>query len=311
MKEHRFIAFIKDLTQQSRIGDDCATLPGQTLVSADMLVENLHFRLDSTCLGDLGWKAMAVNLSDIAAMAGRPRYALVNLSLPAAIANHGFEELYKGMQDCAQHYRTKIVGGDLTGGEKLVISITVIGEVHEAGCMFRSGASPGDYVVVTGDFGASAAGLWLLSRGRKDSSYCLERHRQPRPRLCESWSFVRAAKGRGALMDASDGLADALLQIAAQSGVAIDIDAQQIPVHEQTKQTCSLANLPLLQTALYGGEDYELVGTISPDNWQQLCSASHNSFKIIGKVSAGALVRVNCGDRYLTLDLESTFAHFG
>src|SRR5262249_38084351 len=151
----------------------------------------------------------------IAAMAGRPRYLIVSATLPPYFSKEKFKHLYKAMVECARTYRTTIVGGDLTTGPCLHITVTALGDEHENGCILRSGAKAGDVSAVTGDFGASRAGLHLLTAGlsgdveslRLSGSHCILKHLRPAPRLCESWALVRQTRGRAAMMDASDGLA--------------------------------------------------------------------------------------------------------
>src|SRR5579885_3060320 len=133
--EQKLIEAIKSWVGESFIGDDCAVLPGRALVTSDSLVEGTHFSLSWTSLADLGWKAVAVNLSDIAAMAGRPRHLVVNLTMPPGFALRQCRELFLSMAGCARAYRSDIVGGDLTCGPLLVLSVTVLGEAHERGCL--------------------------------------------------------------------------------------------------------------------------------------------------------------------------------
>jgi thiamine-monophosphate kinase len=309
--EHQLIAAINDWTGGNFIGDDCAVLPGGTLVTADTLVEGNHFHKSLTSYKDLGWKAAAVNLSDIAAMGGRPRYMVVSLSLPDDFSNDNFRELYLSLIDCANTYRTKIVGGDLTSGRDLSISITVIGDVHESGCLRRQNAKDGYVVVVTGDFGASAAGLWALQNDIHNLPYIIEKHRRPHPRLCESWALVRRAKGRASAMDASDGLADALMQIGQASNVGIDIDEELLPIHDETRKAAALAGIDPVMWALYGGEDYELVACLPKDIWQEFLSDANNPFKAIGSVNASGQTRMRKGDgQMLALDMALTYRHW-
>lgn len=277
------------------------------------MVEGTHFSPSWTSFRDIGWKACAVNLSDIAAMGGRPRHIVVALTIPTDFKRVDLRDFYRALVECAQTYRAQVVGGDLTRGPAFIINVTVLGHVHENGCLTRTGARCGDVVVATGDFGASAAGLWLLQQGcdtptRKQYSYCLERHEHPLPRLCESWALVRNTGNRGALMDTSDGLADALVQVARQSKVAMDIDYEAVPVHEQTREIARQAGVSLDDWVLYGGEDYELVGTLSPQVWQKLQDQPDNPFVCIGKVTTGAGVKVRSHDRGdLTIDLSKCF----
>lgn len=311
-KEHRLIESIKSWTGEHLIGDDCAILPGRGLVTADSLVEGTHFLLPGIKYEDLGWKSVAVNLSDVAAMAGRPRFAIVSLTLPDSVSEADFEKLYRGMLDCARTYRCRIVGGDLTKGPVLVVSITVIGDEHENGVIRRSGALEGDVVVVTGDFGASAAGLWLIQHQQLAKSHCLSKHFRPLPRLCEAWALVRKTSGRAAMMDASDGLADALVQISAASKVGMTIEAEKIPIHSETRAVAARANQSYLEWALYGGEDYELVACLSPEDWQAISAHEANPFTVIGKVSKqpGQVVLKTQNGELERIDLKRAFQHW-
>ncbi len=306
----------------SFLGDDCAVLPGQTLVTTDVLVERVHFRLETISLDDLGWKAIAVNLSDIAAMAGRPRYLTCAVVWPQKLNRHGLRALYRGMEECATAYRSKIVGGDITGGEALTIAVTAIGEVHENGRLLRSGARVGDLVVATGDFGASAAGLSILERLARPASgeiaiksidrKCIDWHVRPHPRLCESWAMVRKTAGRGALMDASDGLADALMQIARASNVGMTIDVDEIPIAEHTRKVAHAKGVEPLDWALYGGEDYELVGCIDAKVWHEWQGGKeHKPFTQIGVVTDTHRIELNSPGKPLQqLDARKCFQHF-
>lgn len=309
-REQALVESIKQWTGERLIGDDCAVLPGGTLVTTDTLVEGTHF-LPSIKFADLGWKSVAVNLSDIAAMAGRPRYITTSLTLPPDIRPEKVEELYRGMVECARTYRTRIVGGDLTQGAVVSVSITALGDVHEKGCILRSTAKPGDIVAVTGDFGAAGAALTALQAGSLSEFPHLARaHFHPVPRLCESWALVRAAGARAALMDASDGLADALFQIGRESGVGMDIDFSKVPVHAQTRQAAERFAMPLEDFVLYGGEDYELVAAIDPQAWKTLSQSTYNPFVAIGAVSSSREIRLHGHSKLQLLDASKMYQHF-
>ena len=179
------------------------------------------------------------------------------------------------------------MGGDLTSGDKFVIAVTVIGEAHENGLIRRSGAQVGDVVFVSGSFGASALGLALLQADKKDcinDAGLVNAHFRPQPRLCEAFALVRRIGSRGALMDASDGLADALFQISEASGVSMQIDCRQIPIDASVRSGAASLGLDPLTLALYGGEDYELVGCASPQSIDFL--EAHFPFRPIGQVCA-------------------------
>jgi thiamine-monophosphate kinase len=275
--------------------------------------------------------------------------------LEGDILEKKLREFYQGFLDCAGRYRAKLAGGDLTAGRDIVIAVTVFGESHENGILLRKGAQVGDYIIATGHFGASAAGLALLSAGyRLDGAgtlssstsssasgsasssasssihssihSCILSHLEPRPRLRESWALASLVGNRGALMDASDGLADALCQIAEQSGVAINLDLDNIPLAPATSACAALLGCDPMHWALYGGEDYELVAAIAPADWER--GAATLPFTKIGEVVAAksgaksaadtggeGLVRLLEGDRPSerfsgVLDLNNAFKHF-
>lgn len=319
--EQKMIDSIKGWVGGSLIGDDCALIPPQMLVSADALVEGNHFRLDLMSLREIGWKAVAVNLSDIAAMAGRPRYLFVTVCAPAGFGKTEFRQLYEGIGDCARAHRVAIAGGDITSSEKLMLSITVIGDVHESGCLMRSGAKPGDVVIATGDFGASRAGLWQLMNGKSvsrqpatDVNHALLRHIQPEPRLLESWKLVEKTGSSGALMDASDGLADALVQLSRASNFGLRVELGSVPIHQNTKQIAAEAGVDPVEWALYGGEDYELVGCIDANVWGEWRKegSKGNPFVPIGIVTDGHKIELTRhGVEAPPLDMNKSFQHLG
>lgn len=325
--EQQWIEIIKNLTDDDLIGDDCAVLPDGTLLTADMLVEGNHFLRSKISLCDLGWKALAVNISDIAAMGGLPGFATVSLGLPEDFRRDEIQSLYSGIVQCAREFSTRIAGGDLTRSDRLVISISLNGKCAKTGPIMRSNAKPGEAVMTTGDFGASAAGLWLLlnsldqlhiNRPQNDSddalhpeaayAHCLQKHLRPRPRLHEAAELARLTGGAAALMDASDGLADALLQIARLSNVGICVEEALVPIHDQTVSIASLHCQSPLDMALYGGEDYELVATCATALVPSLVKAG---FQRIGTVVEGDNVTVLCANgKEQIVAAEKTFHHW-
>lgn len=279
-------------------------------------MDEVHFRCGQIAFRDLGWKAVAVNLSDIAAMGGRPRYVLVSLTAPKELNRTQIRDIYEGIKECTDTYRVKVAGGDLTGGSRLSLSVTVLGDVHEEGLLLRSGARDSDLLVVTGDFGASACGLFGLERPEFHLPYCRARHFRPQPRLPEAWALMTACGGRGALMDASDGLADALFQISNASDCDIFVDSQKVPVHQECLGTARQAGVDPLDWALYGGEDYELVACLDRNSFENLKqSPLGNSFRVIGEVrrksKEQASVVVSQKEREaITIDMQKSFQHF-
>ncbi|MBN8658795.1 MAG: thiamine-phosphate kinase [Candidatus Obscuribacter phosphatis] len=348
-REEKLIARIKEWTASSFIGDDCAVLPGWGLVSSDNLIEGTHFRLDWTDLVSLGWKACAVNLSDIAAMGGMPRYMTISLALPPYIGESELRQFYLGFTDCAGRYRTRIAGGDLTRGDRFMIAVTVMGDLHSAGVMRRSGARPGDVVFVSGSFGDSGCALSLISRQGFElaqsgepppslgygslplslfrpgspSSQLLSRHFRPVPRLETGWSVVSATGGLGSLMDSSDGLGDCLVQIARASSVGMEIDLEAVPISSAVGQYSRQWKHDPLAFAFYGGEDYELVGTMPPALFEKVREVAPASAPLtaIGRVvesfgDARQAVRFYESGRPSSrlggfADMKNCFQHFG
>ena len=232
-------------------GDDCAVVaapPGPLLLAADAVVAGVHADLSLTSVADLGWKALAVNVSDVAAMGGRPLHALVTVVLSPGAS---LEALYEGLLAAADAFGCEVVGGDLSGGPVLVVSVAVTGTVDGGGSpVLRSGAGPGAGLYVTRPLGASAAGLRRLRAGGEGSA-----HARPVPRVAEG-TAARLA-GATAMLDLSDGLALDVRRLADASGVGVVVD--DVPV----------ATGATVDDALAGGEDYELLAA-SPaplDGW--------------------------------------------
>jgi thiamine-monophosphate kinase len=227
------------------IGDDAAAVappPESLLLATDLVVAGVHVDLDLVGVDDMGWKAMAVNVSDVAAMAGRPRQALVAVAGPAST---DLDALFDGLTEAAGHYRCPVVGGDLANADILVVSVAVTGTSGGRPVVRRDGARPGDTLFVTGPLGASAAGLELLRRGRdRDAPELAAAHRRPQARV-EEGQAARAG-GATAMIDLSDGLALDLDRVAEASGVGLVIT--EVPVAEGATA----------EQALGGGEDYEL-----------------------------------------------------
>lgn len=241
------------------VGDDVAVVPGprgDMLLAADAVVEGVHVDLALVGLDDMGWKAMAANVSDIAAVGGCPSYALVTVAGP--LGEIDFELLYDGLTAASAAYGCPIVGGDLTSSPTLVVSVAVVGDGAGSADLpppvLRSGAQAGDVIFVTGPLGSSAAGLQLLQTGRAaDAPDLVLAHRRPRARLDEGLAARRA--GASAMIDVSDGLAADLRHIADASGVGVVVD--RVPVALGVARVSDNAEA----LGLGGGEDYELVFT--------------------------------------------------
>ncbi|MDE3076894.1 MAG: thiamine-phosphate kinase [Chloroflexota bacterium] len=280
------------------IGDDAAVWKpsrgARSIATTDLLVENVHFCLDYMDWFDVGWKAMAVNLSDIAAMGGRPLVALVTAGLRREMEKEQLRELFRGLTQCAGTYGTEVVGGDtVTSPTAAIVGVTVFGETiggkaaHRV--LRRDAAKAGDAVAVTGVLGSSAAGLRLLRqvRPRAGSALC-RAHLRPQPRLEEGQASVRAGIACG--MDISDGLLADLGKICAASRVGAIIQAEDVPTAVEVGRYFPEDALAL---ALTGGEDYELVVCAPEEQLGRL------PVSIVGRIVRGKGVAVvdAAGDR--------------
>jgi thiamine-monophosphate kinase len=236
-------------------GDDAAVVTtgsGELVLTTDALVEGVHFRRDVTTPRDLGYKAVAVNVSDIAAMAGSPRHALCALTLSDAVDAAWVVELAGGMKECCDEFALSMVGGNVARGPEVTVAVTVTGEVRPGRAVRRDGARPGDHLVITGSLGGSAAGLRLSSQRSwsEEELDALHRHVRPTPRVGEAG--VLAAHGATAMMDVSDGLGLDLSRLCAASGTGARVELARIPLHPAATR----------EEALAGGEDYELLATL-------------------------------------------------
>jgi thiamine-monophosphate kinase len=260
------------------IGDDAAAfhVPSDelTLVTTDLLVERVHFLRDATSAFNLGHKAMAVNLSDIAAMGGTPREAFVSTAIPAGCPVEYLDEMYDGMKRLAARHGVNILGGDTTASAAdLVLNVTVIGHVRRDEVLYRSGARPGDAVCVTGPVGDSRAGLHFVLQGAQklDASMrkLFEAHILPRPHL-EEGRFLAATGAATAALDVSDGLSSDLMHIVEESGVGIRVHADSLPISAELADFCARFGKDPVRFALAGGEDYVLAVTVRRERLQDV-----------------------------------------
>lgn len=240
------------------VGDDAAVVApgtGETVLTTDALVEGTHFSLSTTSARDLGYKAVITSISDVAAMAASPRFALCALALSAAVDAAWTVELFGGMREACDEYAVSMVGGNLARASQVVVTVTVTGEVAPGRALLRSGARPGDVVAVTGSLGASAAGLRVTRRGGAPTDKdrpLLRAHFRPVARVGEAG--VLARHGATAMIDVSDGLTLDLSRLLSASGVGGRIATSDLPIAEGATT----------QEALAGGEDYELIVTLPP-----------------------------------------------
>ncbi len=249
------------------VGDDAAAVkpsPGNLLlITTDMLVEDVHFTLSSISPYQLGWKSMAVNMSDIAAMGGAARWAVIGIGMPAHTPVSFAESLYAGIQDICQKYNTQLVGGDTVSADKIVINITLTGEVKHEHLIQRSSARVGDVIVVTNTIGDAGAGLAAIQHGLNTLSAqtVIKKHLEPIPRLIESRQIVQFLSPT-AMIDISDGLSIDLCRLAEASRVGVRIYEDKLPISEAVSETAMELGMNRLDLALSGGEDYELLFTM-------------------------------------------------
>ena len=293
MKEKEFINIIKTITKSDFIGDDCAYLKNLGIViSQDNLVEDVHFSMKFTDAYKLGYKSAMVNISDITASGAEPAYMTVGLSLPDNIDVEFVKNFYKGVKNTA--LGIEIIGGDITGGDKIFISITIIGKTKGRKISSRQNAKDGYKIIVSGPHGSSAAGLQQLYEG--NTNKFTEKHLMPKAKIEFSKYIAENIKSDYAMMDTSDGLMDALMQISRMSNVLLDVDFNKIPYDKDLEQFDNYKDL-----ILYGGEDYELVACVPEDFYVP------NSFEI-GKIKKGTGVKID--GKYIKNAEEKLFNHF-
>lgn len=297
------------------VGDDAAVLSypdSKVLVTTDLLLEGVHFDLTYVPLKHLGYKAVAVNLSDIYAMNGTPRQITVSLGISKRFTVEHIETLYEGMRLACEVYGVDIVGGDTTASRQgLVISITCIGDAPEDEIVYRDGAKDTDLICVSGDLGAAYMGLQVLERekvasaGQKDfepdfkgKEYLVERQLKPEPRR----DIIEALKKKGvkptSMMDISDGLSSELLHICKASNTGCRIYEDRIPIDYQTAVMAEEINMNLVTAALNGGEDYELLFTVPLSKFDEVS-------KIEGVHVIGHITKSELGCAMITRDGES------
>lgn len=283
------------------IGDDAAVIKYSndkcTLVSTDMLVEGVHFDLTYSPLKHLGFKAIAVNLSDICAMNGIPKQVTVSIAASNRFSVEALEELYAGMLYACKKYQVDLIGGDTTSSTSgLIISVTAIGEAKQEDIVYRNGAKEKDLVCVTGDLGGAYMGLQILEREKfvfKDNpqlqpdlegnDYILERQLKPEARVDIIELFKNLDIKPSAMIDVSDGLASELMHLCTQSGVGCELYEDKIPLDPQTFDRAREFSLDPTVCALSGGEDYELLFTLPMSEYDKIKNLP--DFTIIGHIT--------------------------
>lgn len=283
MKEKIFIELIKKTLNSEYIGDDCAYLKDLGIVvSQDSLVEDVHFSCKYFSPYQLGYKSVMVNISDICASGAEPKYITIALSLPDSIDENFVEEFYKGAKAAAGN--VQIVGGDITGADKIFISVAIIGSVEGRHISSRSGAKVGQKIILAGLHGMSGVGLRLLLNenfpelNNEEQDAFKKAHLMPKAQLDASKRISTSEKTTYAMMDTSDGLADALITIANSSNVMLEVDFDKIKYYSGLSKLEKYEEL-----ILYGGEDYGLVATVS----------NSEGLDVIGEVREGSGVKIN------------------
>jgi thiamine-monophosphate kinase len=288
---------LQNATSLKGIGDDAAVIDigkENLLVSTDMLIEGPHFDLGYVPLQHLGYKAVAVNISDIAAMNGRPEQIVISLGLSNRFSLEAVDALYDGIRAACQNYNVDLVGGDTTSSPSgLVISITVIGRVEKEKTVLRSGAKANDIICVTGDLGAAFLGLQVLEREKEvfksnpamqpdleKYEYLVGRQLKPDARMDIIHELGDQNIVPTSMIDISDGLASELFHLGKNSNVGIKIFEDKIPIDSMAFETAVEFNIDPITAALNGGEDYELLFTINPSDFEKL--KNHPDIHFIG-----------------------------
>lgn len=284
MKEQDFINIIKKQIGTEYIGDDCAFLKDLGIVvTQDSLVEDVHFKMNWCTPYQLGFKAVTVNISDVLASGAEPKYVTIALSLPSKTEKNFVEEFYKGAKSALRG--AKIIGGDITGADKVYISIAAIGTTSGRKISSRRNAHIGDVVITKGEFGKSSLGLKELMTGGSDSEL-IRAHLEPQLEENFANEIATQINSEYAMMDTSDGLADALFQTASSSNVSIDSKFVE---------------------GIFGAEDYKLVATVPREFLKKL-----TEYEIIGKVVEKQDYILKIGDKkYYNYDELGLYNHFG
>lgn len=279
------------------IGDDAAVIDiGEEclLVTTDMLLEGIHFDLAFTPLHHLGYKSVVANVSDIAAMNGRPQQITVSIALSNRFSIEAVDALYAGIKAACENYKVDLVGGDTTASASgLVISITALGRAKRNDVAYRTGAQPNDIICVTGDLGAALAGLQVLEREKEvflanpsmqpdleKYEYVVGRQLKPEARTDIVFDLAEAGVKPTAMIDVSDGLASELFHISNNSNVGVRIYEDKVPIDHSTYETAIEFKMDPITCALNGGEDYELLFTINKSDQEKI--KNHPDIHFIG-----------------------------
>lgn len=294
---------LKNRSSVKGVGDDAAILDygnKQIVVSTDLLTEGIHFNLMYVPLKHLGYKSVIVNLSDICAMNASPKQITVSIAVSGKFSVEAIDDLYSGIHLACEKYGVDLIGGDTTSSMTgLTICITVLGEVDKGKAVLRSGAKPNDLLCVTGDLGGAYMGLQLLERENEvfkvnntiqpqleGYDYILERQLKPEARADIVAAFKKIGLKPTSMIDISDGLSSEIIHLCKNSGVGCNLYEDKIPLDFQTKKMAEELNINPLVAALNGGEDYELLFTVSLEDYEKI--KNDPDFTIIGHMTEAA-----------------------
>lgn len=313
-------------TTLTGIGDDAAVLAAsekQRVITTDMLLEGIHFDLSFIPLQHLGYKAVAVNVSDVAAMNAIPTQITVSIGLSNRFSVEAVDALYEGIKAACKNFKVDLIGGDTTASRSgLVLSVTAIGEVEAGKVVLRSGAKKGDIVCATGDLGGAYVGLQVLEREKQEFlqnpqmqpqldkyPYIVQRQLRPDARMDIIHELAELGIVPTSMIDVSDGLASELLHICKQSGVGVQVYEENLPIDKLTYDTAVEFNLDPITCVMNGGEDYELLFTIRQDDYEKL--KQHPDIHFIGYVTehVGQAILVTKGGNAVEIKAQG-FNHF-
>ena len=317
------VALVERLTQGTACqGDDCAVLGEgevKTLVNVQTLVEGVDFDMMYTPLRHLGYKSIAVAISNIAAMNGTPRQVLVSVAVSNRYSVEALDELYAGMHLCCRRYDVQLVGGDTSSTRAgMVISVTAIGDVEQSKLTLRRGARHNDLICCSGDLGSAYAGLLVLEREKvtyqadpnfqpdlDGFDYVLERFLKPEPRTDIVQALAERSVVPTAMTDVSEGLADSLLHLCRASGVGCEVYEERLPIDYQTSRVCSemSKNMLPVSCALNGGKDYELLFTVSQADYEKV--KEMEGIHIIGYITEQGMPAVMITPQNTTIELRA------
>jgi thiamine-monophosphate kinase len=284
------------------IGDDAAVINSKKLLvlTTDCLVEGDHFRKEWFTPEQIGMKAIEINVSDIAAMGAKPKYVLVSLAIPKDLDVKFFEGIYKGMWNACEKYKIEIIGGNMTHCESIVISITLVGEVEKKNLSLRSGAKPGDYIITTGHLGYGRAGLRMFQENLEGYNEVKKKYLEPKAQLKKA---LKLAPFANSMIDISDGLASEIKHICNESNCGAIIYKNKIPISDEVRDIANKLGEDEYDYALFSGEDFELVCTVSKENIDKV-----NGF-LVGEITDTKDIRLSSNGKETLIDKKG-YDHF-